>query len=202
VFLGVLALAGVIGAALVLRASDPGGGADGEAGSASVPPMTAPPAGPGPGATVGPDRISVVASSFLPPDGSITYEPANTIDDDLQTAWNSDTPDDDGRGQTLTYRFTEPVTITSIRFVNGYAKNDDVYGANHRIQDLVVHTDGGSRLVTLLDTPDHQEIAFEFGYTSKVTLEVQEIYPGDGFADTSLSADLALTEVEFVATPR
>lgn len=201
---GVLALAGVVGATLLLRAgSSAGDGGDDGGGEADVvPSMTALPPGPGEPQPVPAERLSVEASSFLAPDQGITYEPANTIDDDLATAWNSDAPGSDGRGQTLTYRFTEPVPIASIRFVNGYAKNETVYTANHRIQDLLVHTDRGTQRVTLLDTADLQEIEHDFGYTSRVTFEVVEIYTGAGFDDETLTADLALTEVEFLTPPR
>jgi hypothetical protein len=203
--LGLLVLAGVVGATLLLRASITSDGTDAGAdtGAGGVPPITA--GVPASGATPVPvpaDRMAVVASSSLAPDGDITYEPSNTIDDDLDTAWNSDSPEDDGRGQTLTYRFTEPVAISSIQFVNGYAKNEGVFAANHRIREILVHTDAGSQLVTLLDTTARQEIEFDFGFTSKVILEVQEIYPGDGFTDPALTADLALTEVAFLAVLR
>ena len=201
--LGLLGLAGVVGATLLLRASTDGSDAGADTGSAGVPPMTAGVRASGAAAAPVPaDRMTVVASTFLAPDGDITYEPSNTIDDDLDTAWNSDSPEDDGRGQMLTYRFTEPVAISSIQFVNGYAKNEGVFAANHRIREILVHTDAGSQLVTLLDTTARQEIEFDFGFTSKVILEVLDIYPGDGFADPALTADLALTEVDFLAVPR
>ena len=200
VVVGFVAVVGIIGAALLLRAgssTDP----DAADGGDVITPMTAPAPGPGDPEPIPADRVSVVASSFLAPDQGITYEPDNTIDDDVDTAWNSDNAATEGRGQTLTYRFTEPMTITSIHFVNGYAKNEGVFDANHRIRDVIVHTDTGSQLVTLLDTAQRQEIDFDFGYTSKVTLEVADVYPGAGFADPSLTADLALTEVQFLATP-
>lgn len=145
------------------------------------------------------DRIRVEASSFLEPVDGITYDPDNVIDGDPETAWNSASAADDGRGQTLTFRFTEPVDLRALRFVNGYAKNPDIYDANHRIRDILITTDGTTQKVSLLDTTERQEIAFDFGFTSKVELEVLDVYVGSGFNDPALTADLAVTEISFLA---
>lgn len=147
-------------------------------------------------------RISVSASSHLPPAGAITYDPMNAVDGDRQTAWNSDSRQDQGRGETLTFRFSEPVDLKAVRFVNGYAKNADIYSANHRLKSVVVGTDQSSQMLTLLDTSDDQEITYDFGLTSKVVLEVLDVYPGDGFANPDLTADLAVSEVTFLAVQR
>jgi len=189
----------VVGASYALRFLDDGDGDGGGPGDAAVPPITAPT---GPSSEVPSDRIVVAASSFLVPDGAITYAPTNTIDDDLETAWNSDAGESDGRGELLTFRFTEPVDLTAIRFTNGYAKNPEIFAANHRVQQLWVRTDAGDQLVNLLDTSTEQEITVDFGYTSKVVLEIVEVYPGLGFDDAALTADLALTEIDFVAVQR
>lgn len=151
---------------------------------------------------IDPARIAVEASSHLPPADGITYDPANTIDGDPLTAWNSDSPEADGRGESLTFRFSEPVDLKKVRFVNGYAKNPEIYAANHRLREVLVLTDRSERMLTLLDTSDPQEIGFDFGLTSKVRLEVVDVYTGDGFARPDLSADLALSEVSFVAVQR
>ena len=156
--------------------------------------------GPGGAGRPGPDHRHRLQPPA--PAGSITYGPANTIDGDRTTAWNSDSPQALGRGEELTFRFAEPVDLKALRFVNGYTKSDEIFAANHRLRDVVVHTDGASRPLTLLDTGDPQEISFDFGLTSKVRLEVVEVYPGDGFDNPELSADLAVSEVSFLAVQR
>lgn len=158
--------------------------------------------GDGPATPVPTERIRVAATSSLAPSDGLTYEPTNVLDGDLSTAWNSQTSDDEGRGEVLTFRFTEPVELTGIRFVNGYAKSNDVFTANHRIRNLTVRTDEVEQAVTLMDIAEEQEILFEFGLTSKVEIEVAEIYPGDGFNNPDISTDLALSEVVFVAVQR
>lgn len=191
---GLLIAAGVAAAVYVL-----GGFGDEDApdlASLGVAPFTVPD---GPPTAISADRISVTASSHLEPAGDITYGPENVLDDDIATAWNSDAPNRDGRGETLTFRFSQPVNLQGLRFVNGYTKNPEIFTANHRIRDLVITADGRSQQVTLLDTGDRQEITVDFGLTSKVELEVMEIYPGAGFDNPALTADLALTEVSFLA---
>ncbi len=197
--LGLLATAAVAATGLFLDASNDGAAADDDTTDVSIPPIEAPAGAADP---VPRERISVTASSFLGPDGDITYGPGNTVDDDLLTAWNSATDGADVRGQTLTFRFTEPVGLTAIRLVNGYAKDPDIFAANHRIRELEVRTDGGVQRVSLLDTSEEQEITFDFGTTSKVQLEVMEIYEGSGFDNPELTSDLALTEIDFVAVQR
>ena len=144
-----------------------------------------------------PDRIAVEASSELESAGELTYGARNTLDGNRETAWNSDAADP--VGQTLTYRFAEPVELTALRLVNGYAKSDEIYAANHRLKSVMVITDEASRPLTLLDTDDPQEISFEFGLTSKVIIEVTEIFEGQGFDNPEISSDLALSEIAFVA---
>jgi hypothetical protein len=162
----------------------------------------------GPAVEVPASRITVSASSFLPPDeeSGLSYGPDNLIDGDLTTAWNSVTSSDQGVGETLTFRFTEPVDLKTIKFVNGYTKNDTVYLANHRVQDMRLTTDatveGEPIVVELLDIMQGQEIQSDFGLTSKVELEITGIFPGDGFLDEGLTTDLALTEITFFAVQR
>lgn len=158
----------------------------------------------GPAVPVPAERITVTASSFLAPDAEagISYTPLNLLDGDLTTAWNSETDDDQGRGETLTFRFSEPVDLKGIRFVNGYTKSGTVYAANHRVRELVVRTDGLVQPITLMDIMEEQEAEFAFGLTSKVEIEIVEIYQGDGFLDDSLTTDLALSELTFIAVQR
>lgn len=197
--LGLIASAAVAAVGLLLSRADDGDDTATGTDTIDVPAMDGPT---GAAAQVPRERLLVMASSHLPPDGEITYDPGNTVDGDPTTAWNSDAPGTDGRGQVLTYRFTEPVDLRAIRIVNGYAKNPDIFAANHRLREVEVRTDAGAQRVSLLDTDEQQEITFDFGLTSKVVLEVVDVYTGDGFANPDLTADLALSEIGFVAIQR
>jgi hypothetical protein len=188
--LAVVLAAVAVGGVLIWRANNSGDDETAAPIEALIPPTGTP-------ALIDPSRIMVEASSALEPNGNLTYGPRNTLDSDLETAWNSDT--DDPVGQTLTYRFAEPVELTALQFVNGYAKSDEIFAANHRLRSVLVTTDRTSHSLSLLDTDDPQEISFDFGLTSKVELEVVEVFVGQGFNDPEITSDLALTEIAFVA---
>ena len=193
-----VAVAGVTGYlfATVDRGDDGAGGTTAGSDEIVVPPPVRAGGDDGTLSPVPVERITVEASSFLAPVGDLTYDPENTLDADVQTAWNSDS-EVDGLGEILTYRFAEPIDLQAVRFVNGYAKDDSIWDKNHRIRSLTIRTDGGSREISLLDTADQQQVATDFGTTSEVVLEVTDVYIGSGF-ETDFSSDLALTEIEFL----
>jgi hypothetical protein len=144
------------------------------------------------------DRITVEASSTLAPfSDTLTYEVTNMLDGDPSTAWNSDAPDADGRGEVLTFRFTEPVELSAVRIVNGYAKSPDLFAANHRISRATVRTDNATTEIVLLDVIAEQEIALTVGPTAKLEIQVDDVFVGDGFDNPELTADLAVSEIEF-----
>lgn len=60
----------------------------------------------------------------------VAYDAANVLDGDPSTAWRIE---GDGTGTTLTFTFDEPVAITSVGMINGYAKTDR--GADGTIED-------------------------------------------------------------------
>jgi hypothetical protein len=144
------------------------------------------------------DRITVEASSTLAPvSDTLTYEVTNMLDGDTSTAWNSDAPGPDGRGEVLTFWFTEPVELRAVRIVNGYAKSPDLFAANHRISRATVRTDDATTEVVLLDVIAEQEIALTVGPTAKLEIQVDDVFVGDGFDNPELTADLAVSEIEF-----
>jgi hypothetical protein len=145
-----------------------------------------------PGAVVeriDPSTIAASASSELAPD----FVAANTIDDDLETAW-SDGVDGPGIGETLTYTFTEPIRLVRVEVVNGHERPPDVgFDANARVQDATLATDAGSVRITLDDSFDVQGTTLDFGTTDSFTLRVDSVYPGTEFDE------VALTDVAFYA---
>ncbi len=195
--IGFIIAALVAGAGFLLRTIEASDGDDPEQ---AIPSLPAPD---GPVTLVPAERISVTASSSLSPIGSITYGPENVLDGDEDTAWNSNAPaGTNGRGEVLVFRFTDPVDLQKIQFVNGYAKDPTIYSSNHRIEEIIVRTDRTFQTVSLIDTDEEQEITSDFGYTSKVEIEVVAVYVGDGFDDPTITADLALTEIAFLAAQR
>jgi serine/threonine protein kinase len=86
------------------------------------------------------EGVQVVASHTAPsrPDASgnlVSYNPMNVIDGNVQTAWEVA---GDGRGETVTLLFDNPVDIARIGLIPGYAKTDPLSGANRFDQERVI----------------------------------------------------------------
>jgi len=143
-------------------------------------------------------EISVSASSVLPPSGSITYKPENTLDGRRDTAWNDDV-EGSGVGEELSYVFKpKGFKLLYIEIINGYTKQHGKCGylfeQNHRVKGLEIRTDNGTFQYELRDSDQTQPIRLNFGTTRSVTLRVKSIYKGRG---DCFAPDLALSEVSF-----
>jgi len=184
-----------------------GGGPAGAAGSPSATGSVSVSASPGssagastsksPGLTkIDPARISVTATSVLPPDPD-SYAPEQTLDGDTTTAWNSDGSNIGAAGRpTLTYTFDEPVRIGRITVSNGYQKNDRLFQSNRRVRTLVVTVGTVTHTFSLADKKTAQKLDFDFGTAATtVTVRIGEVYPGTKYYD------IALSEVAFYAVP-
>ncbi|MFZ0159945.1 MAG: hypothetical protein WAL50_13015, partial [Kineosporiaceae bacterium] len=152
--------------------------------------------------TVSAGIISATASSTQDPEGGITYSAENTLDGRPETAWNSDgRADGKGPGMVLTYRFADPVDLTTVTVLNGYQKTTqsagkpgvDLFTQNGRVRTVRVTTDAGSWTWDLADVKAPQTLTKAFGRTSSVRLEVVSVYPGTKYLD------LAVSEVSFGA---
>jgi hypothetical protein len=139
-----------------------------------------------------PARVRVNASSTQHPDGGVRYVPANTLDGDLETAWNSD---GQGAGASLTYTFASPVDLRSITVLNGYqkvltgsgGKRVDLFQLNERVKTFKVVTDAGSAMWTLRDDRSPQTLTRAFGTTRTVRLQVVAVYPSQRYKDLAVS---------------
>jgi len=143
---------------------------------------------------IDPTTVTAAASSVLPPEEGVSYGIRNTLDDNMNTAWNDGAPGS-GAGEKLTYRFAGPRQLVGIRVVNGFASTPELFQQNARIHTVVVVTDTGRFPLSLADVPERQELTMDFGVTSSVILDIVTSYAGTTFED------LALTEIEFFARP-
>ncbi len=150
---------------------------------------------PAPGTTVDPATVQVTASSELAPVDDLTYAAANTLDGNLQTAWNHNSLRGGPIGQALTYRFPQPVDLAAIVLVNGYAKTPAAFADNARVGNLTVRAASGTHVRALVDTREPQRLDLPLGPVTEVILEVSGVYPG------RLHPDVALTDVSFVLAP-
>lgn len=74
----------------------------------------------------------------------VTFKADNLLDSDPHTSWRMA---GDGTGSVVTFTFDEPVTVTGVGLINGYAKTDpphDWYQGNRRIVEVVWAFDDAS----------------------------------------------------------
>jgi peptidase M48-like protein len=128
-------------------------------------------------------------SSVLPPQGNNAYGPANTLDDDNQTAW-VEAAGGHGIGEFITFVFDQPRLLNSVSLRNGYAKSDRIYARNSRVKRLRISASNGSRFgLRLVDNADWQtsDNLAQLGKVSWIRFEIEQVYPGSQYQDTAIS---------------
>lgn len=69
---------------------------------------------------------TAASSSTADPEGDRAFEPTQTVDDDLDTAWRAD---DEGAGALLRHGYVAPVWVTRIEVATGDQANDATFTA-------------------------------------------------------------------------
>ncbi|MEX2503257.1 MAG: zinc ribbon domain-containing protein [Egicoccus sp.] len=147
-----------------------------------------------------PERLAaaeIATRTTLPTQGGTSFDPAQMVDDDASTAWNSDGSVEvvaDGVGERIELLLEEPAWVNQIVVRNGDQRDADAYAANGRIQRARVTLDGGVvLLVNLLDEGLAAQAVdlTEPVLTTGVSIEVLDVFEGDTHPDLAIS-DLAL----------
>jgi len=88
-------------------------------------------------------NAKVRCSSYLitASSGELKYDPRNCFDRSIQTAWVEGKSGDDGIGEWVSIQFDEPVNLTGIEVVNGFAANENWYKANNRVASLRIEAE-------------------------------------------------------------
>lgn len=138
-------------------------------------------------------------------DGNLVrYEARNMLDGVPETTWRMP---GDGTGETLTFDFDSPVTLTSVGLVNGYAKTAreggstlDWYAGNRRVLAVEWLFDDGTLVrQDLEETRTLQSIDVEPVTTESVQVRLVTVTPpGTG---PSARDYTAVSEVSLVGTP-
>jgi hypothetical protein len=133
---------------------------------------------------------SVEASSFLP-----GWEPENLIDGDPSTHWNDESLH--GIGAWLTFRFSEPVSITEIELQN--LVDDEKFKRNYKVQGYLITTDDltveFSGRLDNVNAPQRVPIASLA--TRELTVQVASTYPAESAGDKPPFDELALLSIRF-----
>jgi hypothetical protein len=98
------------------------------------------------------NAILTASSQFNPGEGrELEFDPRNVFDGSLQTCWSEGKVGDDGIDEYLTVTFNNPVGISMLSIVNGWAKSEELYKQNNRIAQLRVKSDNGQEITIDLD---------------------------------------------------
>lgn len=193
----VLVLVALIGALLMFSGGDddgdraddpaPGGSASveesappSEAGTPDAPPTTPPPSGGSQDiaryATVSAPRT---AKPGLDTRGNVVrYDARNMVDGVPSTCWRTG---GDGTGLEITFTFDDPVELTEVGLINGYAKRDgprDWYQGNRKILAVEWQFEDGTTVEQRLsENRDPQTVEVDPVTTSTVVLRLTEVSP-------------------------
>ncbi len=138
-------------------------------------------------------------------EGNMTrYVAANMLDEDPRTCWRAR---GDATGSELVFTFAEPVEITAVGLVNGYAKTDGVgaraldwYAGNRRVTAVTWTFDDGTTVPQdLREVRDLQSLQVDPVTTGSVRLRIVEVTePGTGRARRDFTA---VSDVALLGTP-
>lgn len=135
-----------------------------------------------------------------------TYEAGNMVDGDPETAWRVT---GDASGETLTFTFDEPVTLTSVGLVNGYAKTSvdgsgtefDLYAGSRRVLEVQWVLDGETVIDQTLSDGERGLQRIDTGAVEVTVVELRLVEvsaPGTGPAARNKTA---ISEVSLEGYP-
>lgn len=134
------------------------------------------------------DRISIdsiTATSTL--NSSDEKYNVKNLTDHRITSW-AEGENDNGKGTSINIKFNGTVELDHFFIKNG---NGDfrLFYANNRVMELEAAGDGGTKaLIILKDAPGFQMVQFKTPLrTSRLTLTIKSVYPGELYDDTFLA---------------
>jgi serine/threonine protein kinase len=136
----------------------------------------------------------------------VSYAAANLVDGNTSTTW-VEGADGLGKGESVTFTFSRPVTVVTACLVNGYGKSTDLYRRNARVRTLDVITDNEQFTVGLTDLgltaapSTFQELPLPEQVVTQVTLRLRSFYGPDQLAGKTSYEDTCLSEVQFWYLP-
>lgn len=135
-----------------------------------------------------------------------TYRPDNMLDGDPETSWRVS---GDASGETLRFTFDQPVTLTSVGLVNGYAKTSvdrsgtefDLYAGSRRVLEVEWVLDGGEPLPQTLTDGDRELQLLDVGAVEASVVELRLVRvsaPGEGVEarDKTVISEVSLSGYE------
>lgn len=129
---------------------------------------------------------SIAASSVLEPANA--YSPEQLFDSRKEFVW-AEGAKGNGENETLTFRFNDDQSITSIKLWNGYQRSQKHFESNTRVKTFELASANGTKTkYTIADSMEPQVIALTEPLKGKsLQLTILEVYPGKDYKDLVLS---------------
>ncbi|MCB1450109.1 MAG: caspase family protein [Nitratireductor sp.] len=130
----------------------------------------------------------ICVSSVLEPQKANRYGPGNLVDNNPATAWVEGV-NGQGEGEELYIELSAPRSLSSLSFINGYAKNADIFSKNSRIRELTVTTSAGEKKRFALSDNDNWQSANLSGLKPAewVIIRIDAVFAGSKYQDTAIS---------------
>jgi hypothetical protein len=126
------------------------------------------------------------ASSELPPSGDVTYEAANVLDGDDETAW-SEGVSGDGVGEWIELELNGAGEVSRLVIWNGYQKGEQ-FEDNARVDRVRIELGDRRFDADLLDVRGPQAVDLpQTVRTDRVRLTIMSVHEGRRYADAALS---------------
>lgn len=153
---------------------------------------------PRPSPIAGPLTITASASSVRMAVQANTYNAANAIDGQSNTAW-IEGDIGDGTGEWIRFDFNREINLRRIIIQPGYFKGPQTWAQNNRMATMTAQfSDGSSRVLRFRDQMEVQRIDVGSIKTRWVRLVIGSVYHG---TDPGPNDDTALSEVAFEWDP-
>lgn len=138
-----------------------------------------------PGGQFGEARMCV--TSVLAPQAGNTYGPEHLMGTGGDGAWCEGVAGP-GISQTITLHLKPAGHFRTVALTNGYAKSEQTFRRNGRVQRALIETSRGfKKTVTLKDSRDHQRLVIPKTTAAWVRLTILDVYPGTQGTDTCMS---------------
>jgi hypothetical protein len=133
------------------------------------------------------DVQQVRASTFLPPQGTAHYCPANTLDGRTETAWVEGVGGS-GIGEWISFSFDAQV-VRSVEVYPGYGKSRETFLANNRLKRVTLIFSDGTKVPALFgDGMGWKTVNLPRAIlASSLKIVIEEVYRGTRYDDTCVS---------------
>jgi len=130
---------------------------------------------------------SIIASSTLEPVSA--YNPEFLFDSRFDYGWAEGNPENNGKNENITLTFNEEVSVTKLKFWNGFQRSKSHFQSNARVKKFSFGLKGETASVyELKDSESPQEIALSKSLTGKTfILKIEDVYAGSKYQDLVIS---------------